>query len=170
MGNPSIGNINKDYTTGALEQQENQTRRNSSSNDVRETKMNKNLKVATKSKDINVVIDNLRNSNSTKQNDLTKINEALNVVNDKVTITNNTRYRHEGDEEYTEVKERNSINEEEESKNISSNKLENDDLTRNISTNELKITDDNIHKHRSQNASSVNKQDELDKVNTPFKS
>ena len=77
-GNPSVGKINKDYKTGALEQQENQTRRNSSSNEVRETKMNKNLKVTTKSKDINVVIGNLRNSNSTKQNDFTKVNETLN--------------------------------------------------------------------------------------------
>ena len=50
IGNPSVGNINKDYTTGALEQQENQTRRNSSSNDVREIKMNKHVKVETSQK------------------------------------------------------------------------------------------------------------------------
>ena len=87
--------------------------------------MNKNLKVTTKSKDINVVIGNLRNSNSTKQNDFTKVNETLTVVNDKITITNNTRSKHEGDEEYTDVKERTRINEEEENKNISNNKLEN---------------------------------------------
>ena len=99
-----------------------------------------------------------------------KTQDATEQIPNEITITNNTRSKHEGDEEYTDVKERTRINEEEENKTTRNNKLENVDLMSNVSNNELKITNDNSHKHRDQNESSVNKQDELDKVNTSFKS
>ena len=91
-------------------------------------------------------------------------------VNDKVTINNVITSLNDGDEDYNEEKERKIGHKEEKNKNVSVNKLDNIDIMRNVSDNEFKVPAGNTYNKISQNALSINKQDDSAHVNKSLKS
>ena len=124
------------------------------------------------------------NTRSRYSNNNTRVNYIYNIrdyyrehlnggkddVNDKVTINNVITSLNDGDKDYNEEKERKIVHKEEEYKNVSVNKLDNIDIMRNVSDNEFKVPAGNTYNKISQNALSINKQDDSEQVNKSLKS
>ena len=119
------------------------------------------------------------NTRSRYSNNNTRVNYIYNIrdyyrehlnggkddVNDKVTINNVITSLNDGNEDYNEEKERKIVHKEEKNKKVSVNKLDNIDIMRNVSDNEFKVPAGNTYNKISQNALSINKQDDSEQVN-----